>query len=53
LAYKIDQHEKNPNQPSTAAKVAAYFQGNENTDYRAIMIRECGQRVKLIHLGVS
>jgi len=38
--------EKNPNQPPTAAGVAAYFQGNEDTDYQARMIRECGQRVK-------
>jgi len=36
----------NPNQPPTAAEVAAYFQGNERTDYQARMIRECGQRVK-------
>jgi len=36
----------NLNQPPTAAEVAAYFQGNERTDYQARMIRECGQRVK-------
>jgi hypothetical protein len=36
----------NPNQPPTAAEVAAYFDGNEDTDYQARMIRECGQRVK-------
>jgi len=36
----------NPNQPPTAADVAAYFQGNEATGYQARMIRECGQRVK-------
>ena len=34
------------NQPSSAAEVAAYFEGNENTEYQARMIRECGQRVK-------
>ncbi len=31
---------------SQPAEVAAYFQGNEHTDYQARMIRECGQRVK-------
>jgi len=36
----------NFNQPPTAADVAAYFQGNEDTDYQARMVRECGQRVK-------
>jgi len=36
----------NLNRPPTAADVAAYFQGNEHTDYQARMIRECGQRVK-------
>jgi len=36
----------NPNQLPTAAEVAAYFQGNEHTEYQARMIRECGQRVK-------
>lgn len=30
----------------SAAEVAAYFEGNENTEYQARMIRECGQRVK-------
>jgi len=34
------------NQPSSAAGVAAYFEGNENTEYQARMIHECGQRVK-------
>ncbi|OHY79473.1 hypothetical protein BCA33_16120 [Marinobacter sp. AC-23] len=36
----------NLDQPPTAAEVAAYFQGNEQTDYQARMIRECGQRLK-------
>lgn len=36
----------NPSQPPTAAEVAAYFQGNEATEYQARMIRECGQRLK-------
>lgn len=34
------------NQPPSAAAVAAYFEGNESTEYQARMIRECGQRVK-------
>jgi hypothetical protein len=41
----------NPNQLPTAAEVAAYFQGNEDTDYQARMIRECGQRVKTYPFG--
>jgi len=41
----------NLNQPPTAADVAAYFQGNEHTDYQARMIRECGQRVKSYPFG--
>jgi len=36
----------NLDQPPTAAEVAAYFQGNEQTEYQARMIRECGQRLK-------
>lgn len=32
--------------PPSAAEVAAYFEGNEDTEYQARMIRECGQRVK-------
>jgi hypothetical protein len=34
------------NQPPSAAEVAAYFEGKENTEYQARMIRECGQRLK-------
>tara|TARA_R110000823_G_scaffold43963_1_gene113950 strand:- start:1343 stop:2395 length:1053 start_codon:yes stop_codon:yes gene_type:complete len=36
----------NLNQPPSAAEVATYFQGNENTEYQERMIRECGQWVK-------
>ena len=35
-----------PNQLPTVAEVAAYFQGNESTNYQARMILECGQNVK-------
>ena len=41
----------NLNPPPLTAEVAAYFEGNEKTEYQARMIRECGQRVKTYPVG--